>query len=113
MEFAEALLDDLPYDGMLLAVAAYAIAINLAGFLAFAWDKRCARKGTWRVPEKTLLTLAAIGGSIGAIAGQRVLRHKTFKEPFRTNLLMIVVIQVVVAVIFYFPQIRSTLEEFW
>lgn len=96
----------------LFAVAAYAFAINLAGFLAFAWDKRCARKGMWRVPERTLLTLAAIGGTIGAVVGQRALRHKTHKEPFRTYLLSIVVIQVIVviaSVALCFPQVRNAL----
>ncbi|MGV8998173.1 MAG: DUF1294 domain-containing protein [Parvibaculaceae bacterium] len=40
----------------------------------------------YRVSEKTLLTLAAVGGAFGALAGQRVFRHKTQKEPFRTYL---------------------------
>ncbi|WP_394885732.1 DUF1294 domain-containing protein (plasmid) [Mesorhizobium sp. AaZ16] len=47
--------------------SAYVVVINMAGFLAFAWDKHCARNGLWRVPERTLLSIAAVGGTIGAL----------------------------------------------
>jgi uncharacterized membrane protein YsdA (DUF1294 family) len=66
--------------------AAYLLAINLATFAAFAEDKRRAIQGAWRIPERTLLQLAMIGGTSGAIAAQQLLRHKTRKEPFRTQL---------------------------
>tara|TARA_R110000751_G_scaffold146094_7_gene249949 strand:+ start:191410 stop:191757 length:348 start_codon:yes stop_codon:yes gene_type:complete len=83
-----------PLDPIMLA-SAFLVAINLAGFLVFAWDKHCARQGRWRVKERTLLLLAALGGSIGIIAGQRILRHKTRKQPFRTYLAAIVIMQIV------------------
>lgn len=95
----------------LFAIASYAIGINMAGFLAFAWDKHCARNGMWRVPERTLLTLAVAGGTVGVIVGQQALRHKTRKEPFRTYLLTIVVIQVIVVLMLCFPQVRSALPR--
>jgi uncharacterized membrane protein YsdA (DUF1294 family) len=47
------------------------------------------------VSEGTLLLFALIGGSVGAIAGQQVMRHKTRKEPFRTMLYSIAMFQVV------------------
>ncbi|ACG77214.1 cold-shock DNA-binding domain protein [Phenylobacterium zucineum HLK1] len=68
---------------MLLAWIAGA---SLAAFAAFAADKRAAVRGERRTPETTLLLLAAIGGSPGAIAAQQILRHKTRKEPFRSLL---------------------------
>ena len=71
------------------ALALYLLVASLAAFALFAWDKWCAVAGRRRIPERTLLTLAAIGGTPGAIAGQRLLRHKTRKEPFRTRLLWI------------------------
>jgi uncharacterized membrane protein YsdA (DUF1294 family) len=62
---------------------------NLAAFFAFALDKRRAENGARRISERTLLTFAFYGGSLGALLGQHVFRHKTRKEPFRTYLLVI------------------------
>ena len=58
---------------------------NLHAFLRFWADKRAARLGVRRTPEATLLTAALVGG-FGAWLGQHILRHKTRKEPFRTEL---------------------------
>ena len=74
---------------MFEAAALYLLAINLAAFGAFWLDKRAAERGLRRTRESTLLMLAVIGGTSGAIAGQQILRHKTRKEPFRTLLWMI------------------------
>jgi uncharacterized membrane protein YsdA (DUF1294 family) len=97
----------MPFPNSFLAVVSYAIAINLLGFLLFAWDKYCARNRMWRVSEKTLLMLAMVGGSIGTIVGQQALRHKTSKEPFRTYLLLIVVVQIILLVAMCFPEVRN------
>jgi uncharacterized membrane protein YsdA (DUF1294 family) len=84
--------------GKLLEVIAYLGAVNILTYLTFAWDKHCARHGSWRVAESRLLALAAIGGTIGAVAGQRILRHKTQKEPFRTYLRFIGVTQTALSI---------------
>ena len=63
-------------------------------FFVFAWDKRAARRKGRRVPERTLLLLAAALGSPGAFLAQDVLRHKTRKEPFRTRVWLIAGAQV-------------------
>lgn len=78
--------------------AIYLLAINGIAFGAFWLDKLRARQGTWRVPEKTLLTLALVGGSVGALIGQQALRHKTRKQPFRAWLLAITGLQIVASV---------------
>lgn len=67
----------------------YVCGASAVCFAAFAWDKFCAQQGYWRVPERLLLMLAAIGGTPGAFAGQRLLRHKTQKQPFGFYLLLI------------------------
>ena len=54
---------------------------NLLAFSLFANDKARARAGGRRIPERTLL-LAALFGGLGAVLGQRLLRHKTRKQPF-------------------------------
>ncbi|WP_162724302.1 DUF1294 domain-containing protein [Agrobacterium tumefaciens] len=70
------------------------IAFNLFVFLVYWWDKEAARNGGWRIRESTLLLLAFIGGSLGAVSAQQLLRHKTRKEPFRSILISIVILQV-------------------
>ncbi|MDO8799468.1 DUF1294 domain-containing protein [Phenylobacterium sp.] len=59
-------------------------------FAVFAGDKRAAAAGRRRTPEATLLGLAALGGSLGAVSAQRLLRHKTRKQPFAGELNLIV-----------------------
>ena len=59
------------------ALAVWLIAINLVTFAVYGADKRRARRGAWRVPEKTLFLLPLLGASVGALLGMRVFRHKT------------------------------------
>ena len=77
----------------------YLLGINLACFGAFALDKRRARDKGQRIPERRLLLLCAIGGSIGGLLARHFLRHKTVKEPFSTILALIVVVQIGCAVL--------------
>lgn len=74
-------------------IALYVAVINTATFATFASDKQAAARGLRRIPERQLLLLAAVGGSPAALLAQRVLRHKTRKEPFRTILWAIVASQ--------------------
>ena len=75
-------------------VFAYLLMINTAAFLVFGWDKLKAKRDGWRVPEKTLLALAVIGGSVGALIGMRVFRHKTKHWYFKYGMPAILVVQV-------------------
>lgn len=72
----------------------YLLLINLSTFLAWGWDKRAAKKGKRRVPEKRLLWMAFWLGAPGAWLGVRVFRHKTIKRGFRLRLIAISVLQV-------------------
>lgn len=73
----------------------YLIIINLIAFLAMYLDKRKARYGKWRIPERSLFILALIGGSIGAIIGMYTFRHKTKKYRFSIGFPVILVLQIV------------------
>lgn len=81
---------------ILMALCAL-VAINIISFCLFWYDKHAARAGWRRVRERTLLQSAFFGGSIGAMTGRRVFRHKTRKEPFRTRLTLIVLFQMIAA----------------
>ena len=58
--------------------------VNLLAFLVYGFDKFAALNGLYRISEKQLLTLTLLGG-IGAMAAIRTFRHKTRKQPFRTQ----------------------------
>ncbi|MDO8321722.1 MAG: DUF1294 domain-containing protein [Phenylobacterium sp.] len=79
---------------MVNLVLLYLAVINLMTFAVFAADKRAAAGGLRRTPEATLLGLAAIGGGLGAVSAQRLLRHKTRKQPFARQLNLILAGQV-------------------
>ena len=72
----------------------YLLTINAMTFGVFASDKRRAIEGVRRVPERVLLQMALIGGTFGAFGAQRMLRHKTRKEPFSTQLWLIAALQI-------------------
>ncbi len=82
----------------MLHIVLVLLAVNIAAFIAFWWDKRRACAGVRRIPERTLLWLALAGGGAGAVAAQHLFRHKTRKEPFRSRLYAIVVLQAAAAV---------------
>ena len=56
------------------------ICINVVTFLVYGIDKWKAKQGSWRISEATLLLLAVIGGSIGALLGMQVWHHKTMHK---------------------------------
>lgn len=90
---------------MLAAASLYLLVINWVTFAAFASDKRRAVQGARRVPELTLLQMSAMGGIVGALAAQRLLRHKTRKEPFRSYLWLVAALQaLILAVIGLWPR---------
>ena len=75
--------------------------INLLTFIVYGADKRRARKGKWRVPEKTLFLLPLLGGSIGALLGMRVFHHKTKHWYFVWGISAILLAQIALAVWIY------------
>jgi uncharacterized membrane protein YsdA (DUF1294 family) len=76
----------------------YLIIINCIGFLIMGYDKYQAKKGNWRTPEKTLMTIALMGGSLGTTLGMYFFRHKTRKIRFSAGFPVILVFDIVVIV---------------
>lgn len=74
-------------------IVTYAVLINVIAFGVYGLDKYKAKAGSWRTPEKTLLLLAAVGGSIGALLGMKVFHHKTMHKKFYIGVPLILVLQ--------------------
>lgn len=77
----------------------YLAAVNLVTFVMYGIDKYKAKKAKWRIPEATLLLMAAIGGSIGAWTGMQVWHHKTLHKKFKYGVPVIFLLQI--ALTFY------------
>jgi len=76
------------------AAAVYLIVVNISAIVVYGWDKLSAKQGWQRVPEKILLLLALLGGSVGAMAAMTFFRHKTRHLKFIYGVPMIFVLQI-------------------
>lgn len=79
---------------ILVALAIIAI-MNIAAFALMGHDKRCARQGKWRVPEKTLFLVTACFGGLGAVLGMKVFHHKTQHWYFKVFFPVLLFVQAV------------------
>ena len=77
----------------------YLALISLVAFSMYGLDKWKAKHNKWRIPEFTLLGLAAIGGSLGAFLGMQIFRHKTQHKQFKYGVPLCLLVHV--AVIFW------------
>ncbi len=69
-----------------LLIGVYLILMSLADFCLMGMDKRRARRERWRIPERVLLGVALLGGSLGGVLGMKLFRHKTRHWYFRYGL---------------------------
>ena len=79
---------------VLMALAVVAI-MNIAAFVLMGHDKKCARQGKWRVPERRLFLVTALFGGLGGVLGMRVFHHKTQHWYFRVFFPVLLVVQIV------------------
>ena len=79
-------------------ILAYLLIVNAAAFLLMLIDKIKAKKNRWRIKESTLMLSAAIGGSIGALAGMYTFRHKTLHRKFTIGIPAILALQIAAVV---------------
>ena len=80
----------------------YLLVINLTAFAAYGLDKKKAEKDRWRIPEATLVMLAVLGGSIGALAGMLAFHHKTKKPKFVIGIPLILLLQSAASIAFIY-----------
>ena len=76
--------------------------INVLTFFVYGIDKWKAKRSKWRIPEATLLLLAVLGGSIGAILGMKVWHHKTLHKKFKYGLPLILMVQIALCLLYFF-----------
>ena len=85
---------------LLHIVLIYLAVINVVTFFMYGIDKWKAKKSKWRIRETALLSLAVLGGSVGAWLGMKVWHHKTQHKKFKYGLPAIIIVQL--ALIVYF-----------
>lgn len=79
----------------------YLVLVNLIAFALMGIDKSKAKRGAWRIPEKTLFLSAILGGSIGAILGMQTFRHKTKHWYFQYGMPLILILQLGAGILIY------------
>ena len=79
----------------------YLLLINALGFLLMLIDKWKAKHNRWRIPEATLMGVAAIGGSIGSLLGMYTFRHKTKHLKFTLGIPLILAVQLAALAYFF------------
>ena len=81
---------------IILAVLAVVVVMNIAAFALMGHDKRMARQGKWRVPEKMLFLVTACFGGLGGVLGMKVFHHKTRHWYFKVVFPVLLIIQIAV-----------------
>ena len=80
---------------MLTAICVMLLVMNLLAFALMGIDKAKAKRGAWRIPEKTLFLVTALFGGLGGTLGMSFFRHKTKHWYFKLGFPALLVIQIV------------------
>lgn len=86
---------------LLPVIGIYLVLINIIAFCFYGVDKRKAKKGAWRIPEATLILLAFIGGSVGALLGMLAFHHKTKHPKFYILVPLFLLLHIAAAIYVY------------
>lgn len=84
------------------ALLAWLMSITLVTFLTYGYDKTIARAERLRMPERSLLALALVGGTVGAFGGMAVFRHKTRQRSFQAKLVVVLLVQALLIFAYYY-----------
>ena len=89
-------------------ISIYLVTINVITYFLYAEDKRRAKhKDAWRIPERVLLNVTAIGGSVGALIAMKVYHHKVRKVKFYLGVPLIFLIHVVILFCYLYLENRG------
>ena len=97
--------------GFIKFIFIYVFFTNLLLFILMGLDKRKAKLNHWRISEKTLFSLALMGGSIGGILGMYTFRHKTKHLKFTLGFPIIFLFQLIF--IFLFLNCNFSIKLFY
>ena len=100
------------YKGAIMLNIIYLTLINLIAFIAYGCDKHKAKKGQWRIPEKTLIFFAVIGGAFGAGLGMLIFHHKTQKKKFYLTVPAFVLIWSVIIGCLLYQNLHIVISEY-
>ena len=81
---------------IILAAMAVVVVMNIVAFVLMGHDKKCARQGKWRVPEKTLFLVMVCFGGLGGVLGMKVFHHKTQHWYFKVFFPVLLIVQIAV-----------------
>lgn len=77
------------------------LGMNVLSFALMGLDKHRARRGKWRIPEKTLFLSAALFGALGGVLGMRIFRHKTKHRSFTLGFPALLAVQAAIVILIY------------
>lgn len=81
----------------------YMAVVSVVGFITMGIDKAKAKKGAWRIPEKTLLGIAILGGGAGVWLGMQMFRHKTKHLQFKIGVPFIALLEFIAVCYVFMP----------
>lgn len=84
-----------------IILLAYLLLINIITYFTYAADKTKARQNKWRIPERTLILLTLLGGSLAALLAMKHYHHKTRHLKFKLGIPIILIIQIVITYFLY------------
>ena len=85
----------------LTVILTFAASLLALGFAIMLYDKYMAKNNLWRVPEATLMGIAAIGGSVGCLLGMYTARHKTRKAKVIVGIPLLFILQAMIVAILF------------
>lgn len=85
----------------MIPILIYLVIVNVAAFLLMLSDKHRAVKKSFRIPERVLIGVALIGGSVGSILGMWLLWHKVRHSRFRSGLPLILMVHICIGFLLY------------
>ena len=94
-----------------IILLAYLLLINIITYFTYAADKTKARQNKWRIPERTLILLALLGGSPAALLAMKHYHHKTRHLKFKLGIPIILIIQIVITYFLYPPYLKYLIPQ--